>query len=356
MRHASVNPAFWAGKRVFLTGHTGFKGAWMTLLLREMGAHVHGFALAPATKPALFDILAPWPGLTSTIGDIRDAEAVAAAVAEANPDIAIHMAAQPFVRLSYREPVPTFAANVMGTVHVLEALRAAPNVRTILAITTDKVYRNHDGSAAFSELDALGGHDPYSASKAACEIAIESYAKSFFTPRGISLASARAGNVIGGGDFSPDRIIPDIFTSFSTGQPLVLRYPFATRPWQHVLDCLNGYLLYIEALAGGADVPLALNFGPGGAPMPVVDVVALMQKALGSQQGWVQDPGPHPKEAATLALDTRAARTTLNWHDRLDTASAIAQTAAWYGALKDGADMRAWSLQALRQFQTMKSG
>ena len=342
-----IDPHFWAGKRVFLTGHTGFKGAWLSLWLERMGAQVHGFALTPATDPALFAILAPFAGQVSTLADMADMADVRAAVKAANPDIAIHMAAQPFVRLSYREPVATFAANVMGTLHVLEALRAAANLRVVLAVTTDKVYRNDNTGRPFGESDALGGHDPYSASKAACEIAVESWQKSFFQARGIRVATARAGNVIGGGDFSPDRIVPDIFRAFRQRQKLVLRYPDATRPWQHVLDCLTGYLLYVERLHADKNLPLALNFGPDGAPMAVSSVVETMQAALGAPDGWQLDPGPHPKEAAVLALATGQARAQLGWQDRLTTAQAIHQTAAWYGAFVAGRDMRAHMLDEI---------
>ena len=342
-----INPQFWAGKRVFLTGHTGFKGAWLSLLLERMGAQVHGFALAPATDPALFAILAPFSGQVSALADMAEMASVQAAVKAANPDIAIHMAAQPLVRPSYLEPVATFAANVMGTLHVLEALREAPNLRVVLAVTTDKVYRNDNTGRPFGESDPLGGHDPYSASKAACEIAVESWQKSFFQARHIRVATARAGNVIGGGDFSPDRIVPDIFRAFRQRQKLVLRYPDATRPWQHVLDCLTGYLLYIEGLDAGKNLPLALNFGPDGAPMAVSSVVEAMQAALGATEGWQHDSGPHPNEAAVLALATGQARALLGWRDRLTTAQAIAQTAAWYGAFVAGRDMRAHSLDEI---------
>ena len=345
----AVKPQFWAGKRVLLTGHTGFKGAWLSLLLERLGARVFGYALAPATEPALFDLLAPFAGQISTIGDIGDAAAVAAAVNAANPDIAIHMAAQPFVRLSYQAPVATFATNVMGSLHVLEALRQARHLRAVLVITTDKVYRNDDAPRPFSEDDPLGGHDPYSASKAACELAVESFARSFFLARGICVATARAGNVIGGGDFSPDRIVPDVFRAHLLRQTLVLRHPQATRPWQHVLDCLCGYLLYIEALHAGQVLPAALNFGPDGEPMTVAAVVETLQAALGATPGWRQDGGPQPKEAAALALATGRARTQLGWRDRLTTAQAIGQTAAWYGAFRRGNDMRAHMLDEIER-------
>ena len=286
-----VNPDFWAGKRVFLTGHTGFKGAWLSLVLARLGAQVSGYALAPATNPSLWSGLQLPPGMVSTLADINHPKALAKAIAAANPEIILHLAAQPLVRLSYAQPVSTFQTNVMGTVNVLEAARQVAGLRAILVVTTDKVYRNDGLGRPFEEADPLGGHDPYSASKAACEIVVESLRKSFFQPRNIALASARAGNVIGGGDFAADRIIPDIFRSFQAGEPVMLRYPQSTRPWQHVLDCLNGYLLYAEHLCGDGEMPLALNFGPDGAPVAVATLVETMQAALGATQGWRLEAG-----------------------------------------------------------------
>ena len=353
----TVNPGFWRGRRVFLTGHTGFKGSWLSLILSRLGAQVSGYALPPVTDPALWHLIQPVTGLASVLGDINHPAPLAAAMAAAEPEIILHLAAQPLVRPSYAKPVATFATNVMGTVNVLEAARHARHLKAILVVTTDKVYRNDGQGHPFGENNPLGGHDPYSASKAACEIAVESWRKSFFQPRGIALATARAGNVIGGGDFAADRVIPDIFRSFQRGEPVILRYPGSTRPWQHVLDCLNGYLLYAERLCAGGEVPFAFNFGPDGAPVAVAELVETMQAALGAGQGWTTQPDANNlKEAALLALDTTAARAALDWRDQLDTSQAIAQTARWYAAFARGADMRAGTLAEIAQHYPVKSG
>ncbi|MEM0944639.1 MAG: CDP-glucose 4,6-dehydratase, partial [Pseudomonadota bacterium] len=274
-----LSPAFWRGRRVLLTGHTGFKGAWAGAWLGRMGAEVTGFALAPQTQPALFEML-DFPG-RSIIGDLRDPAAISQAVADADPEIVIHMAAQPLVRQSYADPVETYGTNVMGTVHLLEALKPAPAGR-ILVVTSDKVYENDETGRAFAEGDRLGGHDPYAASKAATEIVVASYRRSFFAEAGVALATARGGNVIGGGDFSADRLVPDIARALAAGRPVELRNPQATRPWQHVLDCLSGYLTYLEALP---DAPAALNFGPADPAdaLSVAEVTGAMNAALGQE-------------------------------------------------------------------------
>jgi len=335
----ATDPAFWRGKRVLLTGHTGFKGSWAALWLTGLGAEVTGFALAPPAGPSLQGILGE-VGVASILGDLRDSGAVVAAVARAAPEIVLHMAAQPLVRQSYRAPVETFATNVMGTVHLLDALRHAPGLRTVLVVTTDKVYANDETGRAFREDDRLGGHDPYAASKAATEIAAESFRKSFLDAAGVRLITARGGNVIGGGDFSEDRLVPDIVRAMRAGRPVELRNPQATRPWQHVLDCLNGYFSYLQAADGGP-VPDALNIGP---PDPadsrtVADVAAAMARALGTSDRWTRDGAHHPHEMAALALDPSAARQSLGWRGRLTSAQAIQWTADWYAAWVNGADM-----------------
>lgn len=337
-----VSPEFWAGRRVLLTGHTGFKGSWAALWLSQMGARVSGIALRPDSTPALFDLAGVEAACDdSMILDIRDADALAQAVEKARPDIIIHMAAQALVRPSYADPLATMAANVMGTANLLEAAKTVSNIGAILIVTTDKVYENPETGQAFAETDPLGGHDPYSASKAAAEIITASWRRSFYgeTP----VLSARAGNVIGGGDFSVDRIVPDIWRAARADAPLQLRYPHATRPWQHVLDCLAGYFLYIEAAVGGAEVPASLNFGPDVAngEASVATLAEAMQKALGVTRGWVTDQPPELHEMGRLALDTARARGLLGWRDRLDTTAAIRQTADWYRALDAGEDMAA---------------
>ncbi len=334
-----VNPDFWAGRRVLLTGHTGFKGSWATLWLARMGAHVTGIGLPPDSTPALFDLAGVEAACDSVMLDIRDGAALARAVAQARPDIIIHMAAQALVRPSYRDPLATMAANVMGTANLLEAARTVSDLEAILVVTTDKVYENPETGQAFSETDPLGGHDPYSASKAAAEIVTASWRRSFYGARPV--LSARAGNVIGGGDFSAERIVPDIWRAARAGEVLKLRYPRATRPWQHVLDCLAGYFLYLEAAVSGEDIPPALNFGPDAAAgeASVSQVAETMQAALGVAQGWQADSPPELHEMGRLVLDTALARRVLGWDDRLDTEAAIARTADWYRALDAGQDM-----------------
>jgi CDP-glucose 4,6-dehydratase len=343
--------AFWRGKRVLLTGHTGFKGGWAALWLRELGAEVFGLALAPKTDHSLFALADVGAAARGSIGDIRDPAVVGNAVAAAKPQIALHLAAQPLVRRSVRDPVDTFDVNVMGTARVLDALRGAAGLEAILVVTTDKVYENPERGERFRESDPLGGHDPYSASKAAAEIVAASYARTYFDAAGIPLATARGGNVIGGGDFSEDRLVPDIYRAMIAGRPLELRNPGATRPWQHVLDCLCGYLVFAEALAKGESPPRALNFGPsGGAETPVSALAEAMQAALGAAKGWTLASGPRPREMRLLALDSAAARRALGFEDRLVGQAAIDETARWYLAHRRGDDMRAETLRAIRAY------
>ncbi len=345
------DPSYWREKRVLLTGHTGFKGGWMALWLHAMGARVTGLALAPDTTPSLHDLAGIAGIAPKGYGDIRDAARVAAAVAAARPQVVLHMAAQPLVRRSVREPVETFDVNVMGTARVLEALREVDGVEAILVITTDKVYENPELGRPFRETDPLGGHDPYSASKAAAEIVVSSYSRTYFEARGVPVATARGGNVIGGGDFSEDRIVPDIYRAMRAGRPVVLRNPGATRPWQHVLDCLCGYLVYAEALGRGHKPPRSLNFGPTmAADMPVSALAEAMQVALGAAQGWRLAEGPQLREMQLLSLDCSAARSTLGFADRLVGAAAIAETARWYLAHAAGEDMRAVTLRAIETY------
>lgn len=325
-----MNPAFWAGQRVLLTGHTGFKGSWASLWLERLGAEVHGLSLAPDHVPDLFSRLAPFKAATSTIADINDLAAVRRAVAAARPTLALHMAAQPLVRRSYADPVTTFATNVTGTSNVLQALRDAPDLKAVLVVTTDKVYRNTGEGRRFVETDPLGGHDPYSASKAGTELVAAAFADSYFRGAGVALATARAGNVVGGGDWSADRLVPDVWRALHAGTPLALRYPQATRPWQHVLDCLAGYFAYLHALATHANPPPALNFGPEEAPVTVAEVADIVGNALGLPHPWRQQPGNHPPEAPTLALDSSLARRELHWQPRLSPHAALEWSADWY--------------------------
>ncbi|HEX3703087.1 MAG TPA: CDP-glucose 4,6-dehydratase [Vicinamibacterales bacterium] len=346
-----IDPAFWRGRRILLTGHTGFKGAWMAAMLAHLGARVTGFALAPDTDPNLFTLAHIAEIVPEGFGDLRDPQAVAAAVRKADPEVVLHLAAQALVRRAVREPVATCATNVMGTAHLLDALRTVERLRAVLVVTSDKVYENPQRGVPFREGDPLGGHDPYAASKAAAEIVAASFARTYFDARGIAVATARGGNVIGGGDFAADRIVPDIFRAMAAGHELVLRHPDATRPWQHVLDCVAGYLVYAQALAQGRDVPRALNFGPtGGPPISVAALATAMQQALGARQGWRVGASNDAPEMATLALDSTLARNSLGWSDRLIGDGAVRATADWYLALARGDDMAAFTRRSIEDY------
>lgn len=342
---------FWTGKRVLLTGHTGFKGSWLSLWLEALGAEVYGLALAPDTAPSLFDQLglAQMPG--HALGDIRAPETVAARVAETAPDIVFHLAAQPLVLCGYRAPLETWASNVMGTAHVLDALRAAERRVAVLCITTDKVYENREWVHAYREPDRLGGHDPYSASKAACELVIDSYRRSCFAGGPVRVASARAGNVIGGGDWAKNRILPDLARARAAGEALAVRNPAAVRPWQHVLDPLAGYLMLAEALWEGRPAAgSAFNFGPD--PAEQRSVRELVGTALRHWPGnWRDASDPDaPHEAGRLSLATDKARALLGWAPRWGFAEAVARTMEWYRGVHEGADARALSLGQIAAF------
>lgn len=348
------NHNFWSNQRVFLTGHTGFKGSWASLWLWRMGAQVHGYSLAPETTPNLHDLIGKATGMASTIGDIRDPAALRRAVDACNPTVAIHMAAQPLVRRSYREPAETYDVNVMGTLHVLEALRRAPNLRAILVVTTDKVYLNDNSGRPFTENDALGGHDPYSSSKAACEELVSCYRQSYLKEVGIRVATARAGNVVGGGDWSEDRLIPDIWRAMLAGQPVTLRNPASTRPWQHVLDPVSGYLDYAEALASDSEsaLPNALNLAPAAdSPMSVQAVTELLGAALGMHEPWRLDQGENPVEMKMLTLDASLGTRTLGWRPRLTGRQAVEWSADWYIKQHQGHDATALTLAQIDAYE-----
>lgn len=351
--NAAPDPAFWRSKRVLVTGHTGFKGAWAVLWLQRAGAVVTGLALPPDTEPALFELLRPPADLTQYICDLGDRSAVSNAVSQARPEIVLHLAAQSIVRRAARDPVSTAATNVLGTAHLLEALRGSPDLEAVLVVTTDKVYDNTNAGRRFVESDPLGGHEPYGASKAAAEMLTRAFAESYFAPRGIPVATARGGNVIGGGDFGEDRLIPDLVRSVVGGEPALLRNPESTRPWQHVFDCLAGYFAYLESLASGRDVPRALNFGPSGAELTVGSVAEAVLSALGARTSWQRDAVIGPREAERLAIDSAAARQALGWSERLASADAIDWTAAWYTAWRDGQDMRAFSLAQIDAYEAL---
>lgn len=327
------------GKRIFITGHTGFKGSWLCEMLLLAGAEVYGYALKPPTKPSLFTQLKLAKGIKShVIGDVRDLKALTAVIRAAKPDFVFHLAAQPLVRESYRVPVETFETNVMGTVNVLEAVRRIGRKCRVVCITTDKVYENDNRGKAFKEGDPLGGSDPYSASKGACEIAIASYRRSFFSAADcpIRVASARAGNVIGGGDWAADRIVPDAMRAFLAGRPLTIRNRKSTRPWQHVLEPLCGYLMLAASDEDGA-----FNFGPDETTVKTVgQLVTELKRHFPRAKVTDRTEPEAPKEAKLLRLDSTKAHKALGWKPRWDFRRTVAATAGWYKAVAGGADAR----------------
>ena len=341
----SPSPRFWSGKRVFVTGHSGFKGSWLTLWLARMGAVVRGYALPPGTNPSPCAAFAVPELCEHEFADIRDAARLGDAIARFRPDIVFHLAAQPLVRLSYRQPVDTFAVNVMGTANVLEACRAVDGLRAIVVVTSDKCYENREWIWPYREDEALGGHDPYSASKGCAEIVAQSWRRSFFQRHdGPALATARAGNVFGGGDWSEDRLIPDAARAFGSGTTLTIRRPQAVRPWQHVVHPLAGYLLLAERLIeDGHAFAEAFNFGPAADHMLTVrDVVRRFAAHWPDAAGLVDErPGEDAlHEAGLLTLDATKARLRLGWTPPSDLDADLAATAAWYRAQQGGADLR----------------
>lgn len=325
------NPAFWLGKRVLLTGQTGFKGAWAAIWLHRMGAHVRGLALEPDGAPNLFELAGLANMIDHELVDLRDREAVRATLADQQFDVVIHMAAQALVKASILDPVGTFATNVLGTAHLLDALRDNPPLQSILVITSDKVYANSESDRAFVEDDPLGGKDPYSGSKAATEIVVASFSCSFFSRLEIPVGTARGGNVIGGGDFSRDRVMADIVRASLVDSVTILRHPDATRPWQHVLDCIAGYLVFAEHLATDRHTPRAINFGPR-PDAPAMTVGELATQAIHGLGGrpWRHEPDPESIEAQQLRVDTRLAESTLGFQSRLDTSTAVEWTIEWH--------------------------
>ncbi|PSO23678.1 CDP-glucose 4,6-dehydratase [Bradyrhizobium sp. MOS002] len=352
-----TDPTFWRGKKVFLTGHTGFKGAWTSLLLRRLGASVFGYALPPTHQSALFVIARIADDIKHCRGDIRDLAALRTTMAEAEPDVVIHLAAQALVRPSYEEPVETFATNVMGTVHVLEAARHLRAVKAILIVTSDKCYENNGAGTAFREEDRIGGNDPYSNSKACAELVTHSYHQSFFHTKGAArVATARAGNVFGGGDWARDRLIPDAMQAFLAGEALLIRNPNAVRPWQHTLDPVLGYLTLVERLVDDERFVGGWNFGPNAeSEVPVKTVVDHLVQLWGDGACWRAAAGPHPHEAAHLRLNCDKARHQLSWRPRLDLAQGLRLTIDWYKGLRDGRDMRKFSLDQLDQVVATRS-
>ena len=352
-----MNPAFWANKRVFLTGHTGFKGGWLSLWLQSLGAEVTGFALTPPTNPSLFEVANVAGGMKSIIGDIRDLDALERAMKESNPEIVIHMAAQPLVRYSYVNPVETYATNVMGTVHLFEAVRKAGSVKAVVNITTDKCYENREWEWGYRENEPMGGYDPYSNSKGCAELVTSAYRLSFFNPvdyskHGVALASVRAGNVIGGGDWAQDRLIPDIISAFSEGRPVVIRNPHAVRPWQHVLEPLRGYVTLAERLYNdGAQFAEGWNFGPNdNDARPVEWIVNQLAEQWGEGATWSVDKGEHPHEATYLKLDISKAKSRLEWSPVLDLTQSLGMIVDWYRRHKSKEDMRQVVLDQIKKY------
>ena len=352
-----MSDSFWSGRRVFLTGHTGFKGSWLSLWLHRLGAQVTGYALAPHTDPSLFESAGVASCVTSVLGDIRERAGLDRALGDAGPEVVFHLAAQPIVRESIDDPVETFNTNVLGTVQVLDAVRHAPSVRAVVVVTSDKCYENRERAAGYVESDPMGGDDPYSASKGCAELVAASFRTTYFrAPGTAAVASARAGNVIGGGDWAKDRLVPDIVTAFQQGEPARIRYPEAVRPWQHVLDPLHGYLLLARALVeggeGGEGADAGWNFGPvADAAQPVSWICDRMAAAWGAGAGWERDGRDHPAETGCLTLDASRAVRELGWAPRLDLETALAWTVDWYRAFHDGRPARDLCIKDLEAYE-----
>jgi CDP-glucose 4,6-dehydratase len=353
---------FWRGKRVLVTGHTGFKGSWLSLWLQEARAELLGYALPPPTEPSLFQLADVAGAMKHVAGDVRDREHLARVFADFRPEVVFHLAAQPLVRESYAQPAETFAANVQGTVHLLEAIRTTPGVKAAVIVTTDKVYQSKEWVWGYREEDRLGGHDPYSASKACAELVTASYAASFFPSEGharhgVALATARAGNVIGGGDWARDRIVPDVVRAYVSGDKLKVRNPTAVRPWQHVLEPLDGYLTLAQKLhREGPRYGGAWNFGPEDRDSrSVEEVITALSRHLDSRVAWAKEQQPQPHETHALRLDCSRARLVLGWRPRLDLDAALQWVAEWFKDWDRGTNVRAISIRDIARFEDMTS-
>lgn len=351
-------PRFWRGKKVFLTGHTGFKGAWLSIWLHALGTRLTGFSLDPPTEPSLFGLAGVQRMLHSMIGDVRDGVSLHQALSSAAPDIVIHMAAQPLVRESYLAPVDTYSTNVMGTVNLLEAVRNCPTVRAVVIVTTDKCYENQEPDHPFREGEPLGGYDPYSSSKACAELVTAAWRSSYFNPHDyarhrVAIATARAGNVIGGGDWAKDRLMPDCIRALRQGEPIRIRNPHAVRPWQHVLEPLSGYLALAQRLfERGSDYGGAWNFGPNSEDArPVAWVVGRLCEQWGENRCYQIDSGDHPHEARYLRLDIDKAKSRLNWHPRWNIHQALEATVEWVRVWQAGGDLAAHSLAQINRYE-----
>jgi CDP-glucose 4,6-dehydratase len=348
-----VRSASWEGRRVLVTGHTGFKGGWLSLWLHQLGAEVTGFALPAPTEPSLFAQARLQDIVRHVEGDVRDADAVEAAFRESRPEVVFHLAAQPLVRYSYDHPVETYATNVMGTVHVLDSCRRSGSVRAVVCVTSDKCYENREWVWPYRESDPMGGHDPYSSSKGAAELVISAYRRSFFET-GARIASVRAGNVIGGGDWAADRLIPDIIRAMLEGRRPVIRSPHSVRPWQHVLEALGGYLLIAQRLLEGRDeVATGWNFGPTDEDSKPVGWIVEQMLSAGGAEGWDQPSGSQPHEAKLLKLDCAKARAELGWVPSLRLADALRMVVDWHRQVHGGADARDVSLRQLGEYRAL---
>lgn len=357
----ALRPEFWKGKRVFVTGHTGFKGSWLSLWLQSMGAELTGYALAPEQETNMFSMAHVADGMHSVIGDIRDLEGLCSAMTDARPEIVLHLAAQPLVVRSFIDPVETYSTNVMGTVHVLEVVRNTPSVRAVVAITTDKCYENREWVWGYRETDGLGGYDPYSNSKACAELVCSAYRSSFFstgdpTSNRVSIATARAGNVIGGGDWAENRIVPDLLAAFAQGQTANVRNPKAVRPWQHVLDPLHGYLLLAERLfEKGAEVSEAWNFGPAANDCRTVGWIAdRMASEWGAGASWSTQEVLPFHETNYLKLDCSKAESQLGWHPRWHLEKALEAVVAWHCAFLSGQNMKEMTMGQIQEFNNVE--
>lgn len=347
-----MTPGFWRDKSVLVTGHTGFKGGWLSLWLQRLGAQAHGFSLAP-TRPSIFVEARVGEGMSHVEGDIRDLSYLKACMASTRPEIVFHLAAQALVRESYRDPVETMTSNVIGTMNLLEAVRSTPSVKAVVVITSDKCYENREWLWPYRENEALGGRDPYSASKACAEIVTASWRSSFLDGQGVAVASARAGNVIGGGDWAADRLIPDALRVWQEGAPLQVRSPHAVRPWQHVLEPLAGYLMLAERLFHGKGAE-AWNFGPSDADMrPVGALLDSLAALWGDGASWQADVRLHPHEAGLLRLDSSKARAILGWRPEFNIDQAMEQVIRWHRAWMGGKDMRTFTLSQIDQYMAL---
>ncbi|WP_139078848.1 CDP-glucose 4,6-dehydratase [Aliivibrio logei] len=358
-----MNPSFWQGKKVFITGHTGFKGGWLSLWLQEMGAIVKGYSLPAPTTPSLFEEAKVWAGMSTEEGDIRDFPHLREVISGFKPEIVFHMAAQPLVRLSYDEPMETYSTNVMGTVYLLEAVKQVGGVKAVVNITSDKCYENKEWVWGYREDEAMGGYDPYSSSKGCAELVASSYRQSFFNKdkyeqHGCALASVRAGNVIGGGDWADDRLIPDMLNAFSNNEKVEIRSPYAIRPWQHVLEPLSGYITIAEHLyEKGLDFAEGWNFGPKEEDAkPVEWIVERLTQQWGEGAEWYLSEGEHPHEAHYLKLDCSKAKMRLNWQPVWDLEHTLTKIVNWKKAWLDKQDMQQYTINEIKEYMTARAG